>query len=183
MTVKRKGNKKATILEIARRFDRDRLGPADIEAVRRRLVAALGPAGKTSTDYVEGVLKDAGYKIMESDALAAAFSPDYDALFEDILRFSSLVEAEQSIRRLHALYEHFGQAKDRAGLERVHLVALKGKRRALMIARNTKVELAKRTEKEEIANWFTIWLQTPDAFFSWLELRKRAPDFRVKFVS
>ena len=36
-------------------------------------------------------------------------------------------------------------------------------------------------EKEEIAHWFGIWLETPDAFFDWLEVRKQSPDFRRDF--
>jgi len=44
-------------------------------------------------------------------------------------------------------------------------VARLGKRRAEMIARNRKVEPQKRAEKEEMSNWFRIWLETPDAFF------------------
>jgi hypothetical protein len=50
-----------------------------------------------------------------------------------------------------------------------------------MIARNHKVEPQKRAEKEEIANWFRIWLETPDVFFDWLDVRKQSPEFRAKF--
>ncbi len=50
-----------------------------------------------------------------------------------------------------------------------------------MIARNHKVERHKREEKEEIANWFRIWLETPDAFFDWLDVRKKSPEFHEKF--
>jgi hypothetical protein len=50
-----------------------------------------------------------------------------------------------------------------------------------MIARNHKVEAAKRAEKEEIAQWFGVWLQTPDAFFDWLEVRKQSPDYERRF--
>jgi hypothetical protein len=50
-----------------------------------------------------------------------------------------------------------------------------------MIARNRKVEERKRAEKEEIAHWFAIWLDTPDAFFDWLEVRKQSPAFRQQF--
>ena len=32
----------------------------------------------------------------------------------------------------------------------------------------------------EIANWFRIWLETPDAFFDWLDVRKQSPDFRIE---
>jgi len=50
-----------------------------------------------------------------------------------------------------------------------------------MIARSHKVEPQKRAEKTEIANWFRIWLETPDAFFDWLDLRKQSPEFQARF--
>jgi len=36
--------------------------------------------------------------------------------------------------------------------------------------------------KEEIASWFRIWLENPDAFFDWLDVRKQSPDFARKFT-
>ena len=56
-----------------------------------------------------------------------------------------------------------------------------GRRRAEMISRNHKVDGAKRAEKEEIAQWFAVWLETPDAFFDWLEVRKQSPDYEKRF--
>jgi hypothetical protein len=50
-----------------------------------------------------------------------------------------------------------------------------------MISHNRKVEAPKREEKKEIAEWFRIWLETPDAFFDWLEVRKASPEFSEKF--
>ena len=52
-----------------------------------------------------------------------------------------------------------------------------------LIARNRKVEAQKRAEKEEIGGWFRVWLETPDAFFDWLEVRKQSPDYLAKFPS
>jgi hypothetical protein len=43
------------------------------------------------------------------------------------------------------------------------------------------VEAPKREEKKEIAEWFRIWLETPDAFFDWLEVRKASAEFSEKF--
>ncbi len=67
--------------------------------------------------------------------------------------------------------------------ERPRLAALArlGRRRAEMIARNPKVEALKRAEKEEVMHWFKIWLDTPDAFFDWLELRKQSAEFQRRF--
>jgi len=58
---------------------------------------------------------------------------------------------------------------------------LKGKKRALMIANNQKVAPSKRAEKAEIAEWFTIWLQSPEIFENWIEIRKNSKDFQTTF--
>ncbi len=71
-----------------------------------------------------------------------------------------------------------GEARRR---ERVREVARLGRRRAEMISRNHKVEAEKRAEKEEVAHWFAIWLETPGAFFDWLEVRKQSPEFQRQF--
>jgi hypothetical protein len=50
-----------------------------------------------------------------------------------------------------------------------------------MIAKNPKVDEKKRSEKVEIAEWFTIWLQSPEIFENWIELRRVSKDFKEKF--
>ena len=83
--------------------------------------------------------------------------------------------------RLDELMRKFHSQGEHAAVERVLNVARLGKRRAEMISRNHKVEPHKREEKVEMANWFRIWLETPDTFFDWLEVRKHSPEFRAKF--
>ena len=85
--------------------------------------------------------------------------------------------------RLDELWRQFREAGERAAAERVLEVARLGRRRAEMIARNPKVEPHKRAEKREISQWFQIWLETPDAFFEWIELRKQSADFQKEFGS
>jgi len=83
--------------------------------------------------------------------------------------------------RLDELWRRFHAHGEKAAAGRVLDVARLGKRRAEMIARNRKVEPQKRAEKEEMSNWFRIWLETPDAFFDWLDVRKKSPEFQTKF--
>lgn len=83
--------------------------------------------------------------------------------------------------RLDELWRKFRASGERAATERALEIARLGRRRAEMIARNPKVEPHKRAEKEEIVQWFRVWLETPEAFFDWLELRKQSPEFRKQF--
>jgi hypothetical protein len=177
--LKKERSKKELILAAAREIKTPNWTPAEIDQLRRRLVAMHGEAGKTGTNYITEVLKDAGYKLaltLQEDA-----EDQYEDEFEDILHFKTLQDAEVSLMRLDELMRRFQAHGEPAAVERVLNVARLGKRRAEMIARNHKVQAQKRAEKEEMASWFRIWLETPDAFFDWLDVRKQSTDFQGKF--
>jgi len=180
MTRAAQPTKKRLILEIARELGVPRFTPAEVEQIRRQLIARLGAAGKTSADYIAGVLETAGLRVVWSTR--ADTEGRYEEEFHDLLHFANLEEAEMCLVRLDALLRKFRAEGERAAAERVLEVARLGRRRAEMIARNTKVDAHKREEKKEILQWFKIWLDTPDAFFDWLELRKQSPDFQQRFA-
>lgn len=171
--------KKALILETARLIGVQKWTPAEIDQLRRRLIAEHGEAGKTGADYIADVLEAAGLKLELT--LQEEAEDQYEEEFEDLLHFKTLEDAEVSVMRLDELMRKFRSQGEHAAVERVLNVARLGKRRAEMISRNHKVEAAKRAEKEEIASWFRIWLETPDAFFNWLDVRKDSAEFKSKF--
>jgi hypothetical protein len=173
--------KKVLILDTAREIAATKWTPAEIEQLRRKLLAEHGEAGKTGADYIAEVLKSEGWKVVLTQREEA--EEEYEEEFEDLLHFKTLEDAEVSLTRLDELMRKFRAHGERAAVERVLDVARLGKRRAEMIARNRKVDAHKRAEKEEIADWFRIWLETPDAFFDWLDLRKQSPEFQKKFPS
>src|ERR1700674_4558657 len=171
--------KKEMILQTAREIGAQRYTIAEIDQLRRRLLAEYGEEGKAAPDYIADVLKDAGLKVALT--LQEEAEDQYEEEFEDLLHFKTLEDAEVSVMRLDELMRKFRSQGEHAAVERVLNVARLGKRRAEMISRNQKVEGPKRAEKEEIANLFRIWLENPDAFFDWLDLRKQSPEFQSKF--
>jgi hypothetical protein len=172
-------SKKEMILAAAREIQTPNWTPAEVDQLRRRLLARHGEAGKTSSEYITDVLKAAGFKLLLN--LQEVAEDQYEEEFEDILHFTTLQDAEVSLMRLDELMRRFQTHGEKAAVERVLNVARLGKRRAEMIARNQKVQAQKRAEKEEMASWFRIWLETPDAFFDWLDVRKQSPEFQSKF--
>jgi hypothetical protein len=101
--------------------------------------------------------------------------------FAHLLRFATLEEAEATLRRLDAMWRESRAAGDSARAARVLEIGREGRRRAQMIAGNRRVAAAKRAEKEEIRHWFRVWLEAPESFFDWLELRKQAAEFVLRF--
>jgi len=172
-------SKKSLILDAARALHTERFTPVEIEQIRRQLVARLGPKGKTSFEYVTSVLEEAGMRVL-TNTQPEADGP-FEEEFQDLLHFSTLEEAEMCLIRLDELHRKFVAGKERHSAERVLEIARLGRRRADMIARNQKVDPAKRAQKAEIARWFAIWLDTPDTFFDWLDVRKKAPEFQSQF--
>ena len=171
--------KKAMILEAARELALEKWTTAEIEQLRRKLIAGHGEEGKSSNEYIAEVLKSMGWKVRMTEREEA--EERFEEEFEDILHFKTLQDAEVSLTRLDELLRRFRTHGEKAAVERVLEIARLGKRRAEMIAHNRKVEAPKREEKKEIAEWFRIWLETPDAFFDWLEVRRASPEFREKF--
>jgi len=171
--------KKEMILEAAWELGVQKWSVAEIDQLRRKLLADHGEAGKTGNEYIADVLKGAGLKIQLTEREEA--EERFEEEFEDILHFSTLADAEVSLTRLDELLRRFKTHGEKAAVDRVLEIARLGKRRAEMISRNRKVEEKKRQEKKEIAEWFRIWLETPDAFFNWLDVRKASPEFRLTF--
>jgi hypothetical protein len=105
----------------------------------------------------------------------------YASRLEGALQFCDLESAEGSLQKLDAIYCEYRNAADRVGTTLVRSLVLKGKQRAESLAANSRVSPEKRREKQEIANWFRVWLETSDLFFDWLELRKESEEFQRLF--
>ncbi len=171
--------KKELILDAARRLGASRFTAAEIEQLRRRIIADHGTEAKTGADYIADVLKAAGWKVVQSQQ--EEVEEQFEEEFEELLHFRTLEDAEVCLTRLDELMRRFRAHKEPTAVERVLEIARLGKRRAEMIARNTKVTPAKRAEKTEISNWFRVWLEAPDAFFDWLDVRKKSPEYAERF--
>jgi hypothetical protein len=102
----------------------------------------------------------------------------YREALTGVLVFSTLAEAEDTLRKLENLCRKYRSASDKKGVDYCRRIAFLGRRRAEIISRNKKVSLRKRIEKQEIANWFRIWLETPALFEDWLSMRKGTEEFK-----
>src|ERR1700719_5089397 len=123
--------KKKVILEIARELSAPRFTPAEVEQIRRQLVAQLGAGGKTSADYIAGVLETAGMRIVWSTK--ADTEGQYEEEFQDLLHFATLADAEMCIVRLDELFRKFKEDGEVGAAERVLEIARLGRRRSAMI--------------------------------------------------
>lgn len=175
------------MIEVWEHLDCESVGAEELEAVAGAVRERFGEGAVESPATIARLLADEGAElrhaeILELDVERRTESP-YDAMFRNVLKFADFKQTIVSIRNLENLRKKFTREKDREGLRLVRETALRGKRRAQMIAGNEKVEQKKRDEKAEIAEWFTLWMQNPEIFENWIELRQNSKDFKERFGS
>lgn len=177
--------KRDLMIEVWEHLDCETVGERELEQILAAARERFGKGAGESPASIARMLADEGAElrhaeVLEMDARWRAADP-YEPVFRNILRFSDFAQAANSIKRLDNLRRQFARKGDEEGLRRVRETARKGKQRAQMIAANKSVDARKRAEKDEIAGWFTVWLQTPELFDDWLALRRESAEFSARF--
>jgi len=179
-----RASKKQLILESGANFSCQSLGRGELQKVQHDLRQRLGPAKLPSLGYIAAVLKQAGMRVEYEDRYTDPVIPErYATSLEGALRFEDLAAADAALRRLDAAYREYRSESDRTGASLVRQIVLRGKLRAESLSHNARIRPEKRREKREIATWFRVWLESPDLFFDWLEVRKQTGEFREMFPS
>lgn len=177
-------NKKQTILDYCQAQGLDRFGKEEIRAIGNELRRRLGPEQETSPAYIAAVLRAAGKRVEYEDRFAdPKMAEPYASRLQGALQFQDLASAEASLRKLDAIYRDYRESSDRVGANLVRSLVVKGKLRAASLAASPRVRPEKRREKQEVARWFLVWLETPDLFFDWLEVRKASEEFQKTFAA
>ena len=171
--------KKALILAGGPRDRRAKIHACGNRSVARRLIAEHGEEGKTGTDYIAEVLKDAGMKVALS--LQEEAEEQYEEEFEDLLHFKTLEDAEVSIMRLDELKRKF-QAQGRTRRRRSgfeHCPAWQAPRRNDRA--KSQGRAAKTRRKKRNCQLVPYLAGNAGRFFDWLDVRKQSPDFQENF--
>ncbi|MFZ4795021.1 MAG: hypothetical protein ACOYLN_12910 [Blastocatellia bacterium] len=171
--------KREMVLEI---YDREAMGEVtanEIEVIQRGLLDAFGDGGAMSPAEISRVLLDEDLPVRLDQVFRMGHPFDsYEELFAGLAFAKSTVEAEESIRIIDRHHRRFIGTGDRTGVRFARQTAQRARQNALTLGNSTTRSEREKRIQLEIAQWFSIWLQTPDLFQTWLELRKRRPEYR-----
>jgi hypothetical protein len=120
--------------------------------------AALAELAPISESYLRDLLRDTGLP----------FAQPYAGI-----RQKSFAELERDLREMLGVYLDATRAGDRQRARYCRRQVIAAKDRARFIARNPKTAPEKRAHKEEMAAWMLVWLENPEVFPAWVEIRKR----------
>ena len=176
------------------RLGRPAIGEGELREIEEAVRRQLGPGVEESPAAIARVLADAGAElrhpeVIEFDARWREAKIENDqGQFKGIEDFLAgkplhLKKAESLIRRLEKLRHSAESSGDLTASKETRKVAISGRQIAELLAKDQKLNPIQRAEQAEIAEWLKIWIQTPSLFADWLDLRRRSPDFRKKFLT
>ena len=162
------------MIEVWEKLDCESIGSAEVEAIEEVVRDVLGEAAVESPMKIARLLADEGAELRHSEIMELHVvryeAKPYTAEFRNILKTGSFRQTLASIRNLDNLRKKFLSEGDKNGIRLIRERVIETKRR-----------LTKTAEEAEIAEWLTVWLQTPDAFETWVSLRQRSVDYKERF--
>lgn len=138
------------------------VGREEIEALEREVVAKAGRP--TSRRYLLDLLLKTEVEIERS---VGGFPVDLRGR-------AHTRDAEAATASLIELAEEYSQARvsgDTVRAEDCRRAVRHAKERLLLTLRRKGLSSQKRQEKDEIRQWFVVWLETPELFSDWIRLR------------
>lgn len=167
-------DKRELAIEAWEKLDCESVGAAEIEAIEEVVRDIYGEPAVESPMRIARMLADEGAVLRHSEIMALFVkryeAKPYTAEFRNIFRLGELSQALSSIRRLENLRKKFTVDGDKEGLRLI--------RERTIEARKT---LGSTGDETEISRWLHVWLTTPDAFETWLALRRRTAEFNELF--
>jgi len=177
--------KQDLIIEVWEKLDCESVGAVEIEAIEAAVEGQFGKAAVESPMVVARLLADEGAELRHSEIMELyirrAEDRPYDAALRNILRLDSLASALRSIRDLENLRRNYSAGQDKAGLRHVRQLGIDARRDLLLRIADSRTTDTDRMIAVEIAEWLSHWMQTPQLFADWVEIRQRSKDFAQKF--
>ena len=178
----RRKSKREMVLDI---YDNEAMGEVtarEIAIINQALVEEYGAGGAMTPAEIARILHDEELPVRFDQVFRMMTTTEkYENTYSHFLENEDLAEAEKSIREIDALYRRFKKAGDGAGVRFAFEAARTARSNATELSQLSQLQAAERREQAEIAQWFSVWLQTPDLFNEWLELRKASAEFKNLF--
>jgi hypothetical protein len=178
-------NKTDLMIEVWERLDCESVGAGEIRAIEQAVLERFGKAAVDSPMVIARMLADEGAVLRHSEIMGLYIERNaerpYEAAFRNILNISDLPAAAASLRRLENLRRKYSTDGDKDGLRLVLEKGREGRKEAIERSKDKKRPAEERMRYAEIAEWLTLWMQSPEMFEMWIERRLESEDFRKKF--
>jgi len=168
------------------------IGRRELRRIQRALHEKFGEGGVESPAKIARVLADEGAELRHPEVIEFDVKWREEKIEKETSEFKGLErfrdekpvrlhEAESLIKKLEQTRQSSERNENKVNVQRLREIAIDVRQAAETLANDSTLTQRQRDEQAEIAQWLAVWLQTPNLFDDWLDLRRRSPDFRNKF--
>jgi hypothetical protein len=173
------------IIEVWEKLDCENVGAAEIEAIEEAVRGRFGDAAVESPMSIARLLADEGAALRHSEIMGlwvCRFTDQpHEAELRNLIKTGDLNSIERSIRRAENLRKKFVTDNDKDGLRQLREEVIDVKSRLQRESRDKKLQWPVRQTYAEMAEWLTLWLQSPELFENWVKLRRNSAEFKERF--
>lgn len=172
-------NKQDLVIEVWEALDCESVGCRELEKIQEALHQRFGPGGQESPAAIARVVADEGAVLRHPEVLECDSKWRLQYLqaqaFESELDFSDFDKAVASFSVIERALT--------SGDGRLREVVTNARQNQILVSRSKILPTVERERAKEISDWMKVWLESPQLFSDWLDLRLRSVEFRNKFPS
>lgn len=162
-------------MEVWEKLDCESIGRVELEAIETVVGEIYGMSPQDTPMRLARLLADEGAELRHSELLE--LDVERRTATEDLplisqpLDISQKTKALKSINELEELRRKFDSQKKVDGISALRKKAIAARDQCLGIAGNPDKSDVSRKDASEIAEWLSIWIQSPEIFNAWLKAR------------
>jgi hypothetical protein len=177
--------KRELIIEVWEQLDCESVGAKELAEVQRSVRDRFGEGAVDSPAAVARLLADEGAVLRHPEVIDCDADWRERVLSESLLpaaiNFDDLKGAAAAIKAFDEVRQELEAESREMDLVRLRGAVLGIRKDRLLLARSRVVEERTRFEASEIAEWLRVWLNSPELFADWLDLRQRSKQFCERF--
>lgn len=177
--------KRELIIEVWEDLDCESVGARELEQIQQALRERFGTGAWESPASIARVVADEGAALRHAEVFGYDFKWREENIAARILDggvgFSDFQEALESFAKLEAKRQEFQSNNNREGLDQLRELVASSRQDSLLTARSKIIDAPRRQQAKEISQWLGVWLQSPELFADWLDLRRRSTEFQKRF--
>lgn len=176
------------VLSIWRHLGTPKIGADELREIQK----SLGKTAAISPMAIARILADEGAELLHPAVIECDARWRETQIAKEAKRLNSvsalvsgkplrLNKVESLIKKIDKMRGRPEDEADTQASGEVRDLVIDARRAALGRAKDLSLDDDVREEQVEIAEWLRLWLQTPNLFETWLELRKSSTDFKKRF--
>jgi hypothetical protein len=178
-------NKRDLIIEVWEYLDCESVGASELEQIQQALTEKFGAGALTSPASIARTVADEGAVLRHPEVFQCDVKWRQENLkkweFREGLDFSDFSSAFESVVKLEEKRLQLQVDNQATGLKELRDIVAAARKDSLLQARSKILDGSAREQRKEISEWLTVWLQSPELFSDWLDLRRRSPEYKKKF--